>query len=248
MDSLVAVATNEAWSGASAVSAARAVANPSTSKAQSLIAASDGKREAAAAQERTPFSIDLDSNEANSRLSRTRRPLSGYSNFISRVFPDGAALRPDGCSRRAGRVIDTVTLTGRYIRTVIVGDSADFVRAASASIENEPGLIVVATADNGFASLIVVDVLHPDLVVIDAAMPGTDGVEAARRIKARPEPPAVVLITRDGSAEIAQAAREAGADAVISKRELDESAECILRALGARPECSADAGPTRPSD
>ena len=128
---------------------------------------------------------------------------------------------------------DTVTLTSQYLRTVIVGDDPDFTRAACEWIESEPGLIVVATAGSGFAANVVVDVLRPNLVVIDVTTPGMDGVEATRRIKARPEPPAVVWITAHAAPDTARTAREAGADAVLSKREMSESAKCLLRAFRA---------------
>jgi CheY-like chemotaxis protein len=130
--------------------------------------------------------------------------------------------------------MDGSTVTGRYLRTVIVGDNPEFVRATWEWIESEPGIILVATAESGSASLSVVDVLRPDLVLIDVAMTPMDGIEVTRRVKARPEPPAVVLMTQHDPADIAFAAREAGADAVISQREFGQSAECILRALGAQ--------------
>jgi len=129
-----------------------------------------------------------------------------------------------------------------------VSDSPDFIRAACERIDSEPGLTVVATAGSGFAAFIALDVLRPDLVLMDVGMPGIDGVEATWKIKSRPKPPVVVLITPHATAEFAQAARDAGADAVISKRELVESAGCILRALGPRPGCPADAGPPMRDD
>lgn len=128
-----------------------------------------------------------------------------------------------------------MTSTGRSLRTIVVDESPDFVRAACERIEREPRLVVVATAGSGFAALIAVTTLRPDVVLMGVAMPGMDGLEATRRIKANPDPPAVVLVTRHDPADIAGAARIAGADAIISKRELGESAECILRALGDRP-------------
>lgn len=127
-----------------------------------------------------------------------------------------------------------MTVAERSFRTVVVDESPDFIRAACACIERESRLIVVATAESGFAALIAVNVLRPDLVLMGVAMPGMDGIEATRRIKAQPTPPAVVLVTRHDPADIAGAARIAGADAIVSKRELGESAECILRALGER--------------
>jgi CheY-like chemotaxis protein len=129
-----------------------------------------------------------------------------------------------------------------------VSDNPEFIRAAYKRIESEPGLILVATAESGLAALTTVNVLRPDLVLIDVAIPGMDGIEVMRRIKARPEPPAVVLITPNESADMARTASYVGADAVISKRELGESAESILRALGARPESATDAGPPRRGD
>lgn len=124
-----------------------------------------------------------------------------------------------------------MTLKDRYCRTVIVSDSPEFIRAAYEWIESEPGLILVATADSGSAALTTVNVLRPDLVLVDVATSGMDGVETTRRLRARPEPPAVVLITPHDPGDIARTAADAGADAVISRRELGESAESILRAL-----------------
>src|SRR6185436_5467094 len=121
------------------------------------------------------------------------------------------------------------------IRTVIVSDRPDLVRAACERIESEPRVIVVATAGNGFAGIVAVDVLRPELVLVEVALPGMDGVEATRRIKERPGPPHVVLITPRDSDHVTSAARDAGADAIVSESDLNESVESILKGLVGRP-------------
>jgi two-component system response regulator AlgR len=57
------------------------------------------------------------------------------------------------------------------------------------------GFVVVGIVTTGEESLTASADLRPDLVLMDVNLPGIDGVEAARRLLARPDPPVVVLLS-----------------------------------------------------
>lgn len=70
------------------------------------------------------------------------------------------------------------------IRVALVDDQA-LVRAGfRALLDAEPDIEVVAEAGDGEQALDVARTLHPDVVLMDIRMPGTDGIEATRRIAA----------------------------------------------------------------
>ena len=57
-----------------------------------------------------------------------------------------------------------------------------------------------------------------DVVLMDLRMPGTDGLEAVRRIRAGAQPDMPVLvITADPGHDLGDACREAGADGLLTK-------------------------------
>lgn len=65
----------------------------------------------------------------------------------------------------------------------------------------------VTTAPDGAAALRVVGNARPDLVLLDMRMPIMDGWEFARQYRARPEPPAPIVVltaARDAAARAAE--------------------------------------------
>ena len=84
-----------------------------------------------------------------------------------------------------------LTHRGEPIRTLLVDDSPGFLDALSRLLLRVPQIIVSATASNGVEALAAVAHNHPDLVVIDVAMPGMNGLEATRQIKHEPHPRAL---------------------------------------------------------
>jgi PAS domain S-box-containing protein len=97
----------------------------------------------------------------------------------------------------------------------------------------------VTTAESGAAALKAVEDVRPDLVISDIKMPGMDGLEVLRRIKARDATIEVILITAYASVETAKSALTHGATEYLVKPfELRDLKAAVGRALLARREVS----------
>jgi CheY-like chemotaxis protein len=73
--------------------------------------------------------------------------------------------------------------------------------------------------------------LRPDLVLVDWMMPGMNGLDTARALKALPEAPKVVLVSLLNGPECIADAQAAGADAFLFKGELTEQLPGLLQGL-----------------
>ena len=114
-------------------------------------------------------------------------------------------------------------------------DDTAVVRELERSILEEAGYRVRTAAD-GQAALAALAHSPADLVVTDVEMPGRDGLELTRAIRAEPGLaglPVVVVTSRAGDAD-RRLAMEAGADAYLVKGDLDRRAllEVVGRLLG----------------
>ncbi|MGR6319336.1 response regulator transcription factor [Micromonospora soli] len=119
------------------------------------------------------------------------------------------------------------------VRVVIVDDQA-LVRAGFRMVlDSQPDLAVVGEAIDGADALRVLDRVEADLVVMDLRMPTMDGVEATRRIAARPadrRPRVLVLTTFDTEAD-AFAALRAGASGFLLKNVPPEELLAAIRVV-----------------
>lgn len=103
------------------------------------------------------------------------------------------------------------------IRILIVDDRA-VVRNELRHVLDLTGVVLVAgEARDGWDALRQAAALKPDVVLMDLEMPGLDGFEATRQMKAQGLAQAVIVFTVYGDASHRQRAQEAGADAFIVK-------------------------------
>lgn len=96
----------------------------------------------------------------------------------------------------------------------------------------------VAEAQNGFEAVEKAQTLQPAIVLMDLALPGMDGWEATRRLKAdeRTRHIPVVAVTGHALAGHAEAARQAGCDGFITKPCLPDTLVAeIRRRIGSAP-------------
>ena len=108
----------------------------------------------------------------------------------------------------------------RRIGTLVVDDNPVFLEHLNRFLATEPAISVIGQARSGLEATEQVARLGPDLVLIDLAMPGMNGLEATVRIKAKPCPPRVIIVTLHDGPEYSQAALVAKADGFLPKGDL----------------------------
>jgi DNA-binding NarL/FixJ family response regulator len=117
------------------------------------------------------------------------------------------------------------------MRILVVDDSADFLSAAAAFLRTLKGHQVVGCAASGEEAVERTKDLQPDLVLMDLLMPGIDGLEATRRIKALPTPPRVLVVSLHSESPYQLAAAQAAADGFVSKSDFAQRLPGLLQAL-----------------
>jgi DNA-binding NarL/FixJ family response regulator len=116
---------------------------------------------------------------------------------------------------------------------VLVVDDQFLIRAGLVGLLHAaPGLEVVGEAGDGAEAVTLARETRPDVILMDIRMPGTDGVEATRRIlaEAADPPPRILVLTTFDLDEYVFGALRAGASGFLLK---DSGPERLLAAVAA---------------
>jgi DNA-binding NarL/FixJ family response regulator len=81
------------------------------------------------------------------------------------------------------------------VQVLVVDDQTPFRQAMAAVVDATDGFDVVGLAASGEESVVACRELCPDLVLMDVNLPGIDGLEATRLVRALPSPPVVLLLS-----------------------------------------------------
>jgi DNA-binding NarL/FixJ family response regulator len=101
---------------------------------------------------------------------------------------------------------------------VLICDDQEAFRAAAREVVNSTrGFAVVGETETGEESVVAAGRLHPDLVLMDIHLPGIDGLEASRRIKADHVDVVVLLLSTYEREDFAIRIAGSGASAFIAK-------------------------------
>ncbi len=119
------------------------------------------------------------------------------------------------------------------IRILLADDHALVREGTRELLEREPDLEVVAEAGDGQQAIALAAELRPDVAVLDAAMPGVNGVEAARAIRAACPETAVLILSAYDSDAYLFAALEAGATGYLLKSSPTQELVRAVRTLHA---------------
>jgi len=116
------------------------------------------------------------------------------------------------------------------IRVLLADDHHLVRRGFRRLLEDDPRIEVVGEAANGEDAIRLAAELSPQVVVMDAAMPGTSGMAATRAIHASAPEIAVLMLSMHSEETLVQQALDAGARGYILKNVLDlDLAAAIVR-------------------
>ncbi|MEA3187371.1 MAG: hypothetical protein QOD99_1201 [Chthoniobacter sp.] len=119
------------------------------------------------------------------------------------------------------------------LRILLVDDSRDFLYSAAAFLSKQEGVEIVGLAQSADEAMEELDAFAPDVVLMDIAMPGMNGFDAASRMKSHPNAPKVIIVTSHDCSEYRAGAEAAGSDGFAVKDRFVESIGVVIRAFAA---------------
>ncbi len=117
-------------------------------------------------------------------------------------------------------------------RVLVVEDQRALADALQIAIDAQPDLECAGVASTAEESLRQTAAEHPDVVLMDIHLPGGDGIESTRKIKASIPGVRVIILTGDTAPALYNEATAAGADGFLAK---DSAFPEILTAIRTPP-------------
>lgn len=103
------------------------------------------------------------------------------------------------------------------IKILLVDDHKIIREGIRSLLEKQPGMKVVAEADNGLTALQLVQKIVPDMVIMDIGMPDLNGIEATRQIVAKTPGVKVVALSMHLNKRFVVEMLKAGASGYLLK-------------------------------
>jgi len=125
-------------------------------------------------------------------------------------------------------VVDVVGEEAPLVRVLVVDDHALFRHGLLSVLATAPDIEVVAEARDAESAIELAAEWLPDLVLMDVRMPGMNGIEAARRIRATQPAVRILMLTESEDEDDLYGAVRAGATGYLLKEvAIDEIADAI---------------------
>ncbi|AYH46117.1 hypothetical protein CDA09_22525 [Azoarcus sp. DN11] len=230
----------------SCASSSRTTARASRSVATTTAATCAGKRSARARSARAwaPWGgVSASTRRARARVSksgfpsppgdplRTRRIIQGYSADPS---SDRFGIRCQGirlvCTGTPARpaFADLLRTPIMSIEVMLVDDHPIVLDGLSCLLRAEPDIEVVARCTDGGEALRLARNRHPDVIVLDLKMGGTDGLEVLRQVRSEALRSRVVIFTAAISEELLLQVMRLAVEGIVLK---EMGSEFIVRAI-----------------
>lgn len=186
------------------------------------------------------FSIKERLDLMGGRLEIDSAPGRGTRLTITAIVPRGKEGENEGMeSRFPGEVPSMIEPTPsgnepgkkpRKIRVLLADDHRMMLEGLTRLLKGEADIEIVGEAQDGLKAMEEALRIRPDVVVMDANMPELNGIEATRRIRAKAPEVRVIGLSMYQTEDRAEAMREAGAEAYLSK---DGPSHALIEAIRA---------------
>lgn len=119
------------------------------------------------------------------------------------------------------------------ITVLLVDDHSLVRRGIRRLLADDGGVAVVGEAGDGDEAVLLFEELRPQVVVMDAAMPGTSGLAATRAILAQHPDAAILMLSMHSEETVVRQALDAGARGYILKSALDLDLAAAVKRVAA---------------
>ena len=117
------------------------------------------------------------------------------------------------------------------IRVVLADDHTIVRKGLSSLLEGEECIEVIGEAEDGREAIKLVEKLRPDIVVMDIAMPGLNGLEATRRLKRLYPEIKVLILSMYANEEYVFQTLQAGAQGYLVKKAAPSELVSAIKAI-----------------
>ncbi|MEO3821999.1 response regulator transcription factor [Plantactinospora sp. B24E8] len=124
----------------------------------------------------------------------------------------------------------------RPVRLLLVDDDPLVRAALTMMLDGAPGICLVAALADGDEVPAAVDRHEVDVVLMDIRMPRVNGIVATRRLRARPHPPEVVVLTTfDTDDHVVRALRAGASGFLLKDTPPDRIVDAVHRVAAGEP-------------
>ncbi|MEU7031852.1 response regulator transcription factor [Streptomyces sp. NPDC046275] len=122
-------------------------------------------------------------------------------------------------------------MADKVIRVLLVDDHQVVRRGLRTFLEVQEDIEVVGEAADGAEGVARAEELRPDVVLMDVKMPGTDGIEALRKLRELANPARVLIVTSFTEQRTVVPALRAGANGYVYKDIDPDALACAIRSV-----------------
>ncbi|MEE6262663.1 response regulator transcription factor [Plantactinospora sonchi] len=124
----------------------------------------------------------------------------------------------------------------RPVRVLLVDDDPLVRAALTMMLDGAPGISLVAALADGDEVPAAIDRYGVDVVLMDIRMPRVNGIVATRRLRARPHPPEVVVLTTfDTDDHVVRALRAGASGFLLKDTPPDRIVDAVHRVAAGEP-------------